>query len=96
MTASLFAGHLLNLVAPAALIALLLAALSRLFSRFFRSKRPLAHAWHAQAAINFIVGSSVLAAGLVLLGRDGRVLTYLLLVLGMALSQWWQLGAWKR
>ena len=96
MTASLLAGHLLNLVAPAALIALLLTVFARLFSGFFRSKKPMAQAWYAQAAINFIVGSSVLAAGLVLLGRDGRVLTYVLLVLGMAVSQWCQLGGWKR
>lgn len=96
MTAFLLAGHLLSLVAPAALIALLLAVLPRFFAGFFRSNKPMAQVWYAQAAINFIVGSSVLVAGLVLLGRDGRVLTYVLLVLGMALSQWWQLGGWKR
>jgi hypothetical protein len=42
------------------------------------------------------VGCVVLVAGMVLLGRDGKMLTYLMLALSMALSQWWQLGGWKR
>jgi hypothetical protein len=96
MTAYLLAGHLLNLLAPAALIALLLAAFSRLFPRFFTSNRATVQDWRAPAAINFVVGSAVLVAGLVLLGRDGKMLTYVFLVLGMAASQWCQLGGWKR
>ena len=96
MTAYLLADHLLNLVAPAALMAVLLVLFSRLFPGFFGSKQPFAHGWWAQVAINFVVGAGVLAAGLVLLGRDGRMLTYVLLVLAMAASQWGQLGGWKR
>ena len=96
MTAYLLADHLLNLVAPAALIALLLAALSSLFPGFFRSKKAFAQDWWIQVATNFIAGTSVLVAGLVLLGRDGRMLTYVVLVLALAVSQWCQLGAWKR
>ena len=96
MSAYLLADHLLNLVAPAALIALLLLVFSRLFPGFFGSKQLFAQAWWAQAAINFVVGAGVLAAGLVLLGRDGKMLTYVVLVLAMAASQWWQLGGWKR
>ncbi|WP_029527651.1 hypothetical protein [Polaromonas glacialis] len=96
MTAYLLAGHLLNLLAPAALIALLLVAFSRLFSGFFTSNKAFPHSWRAQAAINFVVGSAVLVAGLVLLGRDGKMLTYVLLVFAMAASQWCQLGGWKR
>ncbi|MEO5661301.1 MAG: hypothetical protein ABIQ90_16130 [Polaromonas sp.] len=96
MTVYLLADHLLNLVAPAAIIALLLVLLSRLFPGFFRSKQSLAQVWRAQAAINFVVGVVLLAAGLVLLGRDGKMLTYVIVVLGVAGSQWWQLGGWKR
>ncbi len=96
MTAYLLANHLLNFVAPAALMAGLLVALARLFSGFFGSKRPSAHSWRAQLAINFVVGVMVLAAGLIWLGRDGKMLTYLLLALAMAASQWWLLGGWKR
>ena len=96
MTAYLLAGHLLNLLAPAALIALLLVVFSRLIPGFFTSNKVLAHTWRAQAAINFVVGSAVLVADLVLLGHDGKMLTYVLLVLSMAASQWCQLGGWKR
>ena len=96
MTAYLLADHLHNLVAPAALIALLLVLFTRLFSGFFRSKQSFVQVWWVQAAINFVVGAGVLAAGLVLLGRDGKMLTYVLLVLATAVSQWVQLGGWKR
>jgi hypothetical protein len=96
MTAYLLADHLLNLLAPAASMALLLTVLARLFPGFFRSNKPLAQAWWAQAAINFIVGAGLLAAGLVLLGRDGKMLTYVGVVLVMACSQWWQLGGWRK
>jgi hypothetical protein len=96
MTAYLLVDHLLNLVAPAALIALLLVVFSRLFPQFFTSKQSFAQAIWAQVAINFVVGAGVLAAGLVLLGRDGKMLTYVVLVVAVAVSQWWQLGGWKR
>lgn len=96
MTAYLLVDHLLNFAAPAAMIALLLVVFSRLFYGFLRPKQSFLHTWYAQLAINFAVGASVLAAGLVLLGRDGKMLTYVVLVLTMAVSQWWQLGSWRR
>ena len=96
MTAYLLANHWLNLLAPAALMALLLPLLARIFIRFLTSNKALAPVWWAQAAINFVVGGVVLAGGLVLFGRDGKMLSYVVLVLAMALSQWWQLGSWKR
>ena len=96
MTAYLLSNHLLNFLAPAALMAVLLGVFSRLFFGFVGSKKPFVHSWRAQLAINFVVGVMVLSAGLVLLGRDGKMLTYLLLVLAMAAIQWWQLGGWKR
>ena len=96
MTAYLFAGHLFNLLAPAAMIALLLVMFSRLAARFFSPKQGSPLSPWTQFAINFIAGSLVLIAGLALLGRDGKVLTYVVLVLATAGSQWWQLGGWKR
>lgn len=93
MTAYLLTNHLLNFMAPAALLALLLVALSRLL--FFRSKRPLAHKLWAQAAIIFIVNLAILTAGLLVFGRDGKMLTYAALVLGAALCQWLLLRGWK-
>lgn len=96
MTAYLLVGHLLNLLAPAALIALLLVVFALMFPRFFKSNKAIAHSWWAQAAINFVVGSTVLVTGLVWLGNDGKMLTYMLLVLAVAVSQWCQMSGWKR
>ena len=84
--------HLLNFFAPALGVAVLLAVISP----FFMKKWSFASAIWRQAAINFIVGAGVLAGGLVFFGRDGKMLTYLVLVLAMATSQWWQLGGWKK
>ncbi len=84
--------HLLNFLAPALVVAVLLAVAS-LFSM---KKRHVPSVIGSQLAINFIVGAVVLAGGLVLLGRDGKMSTYLVLVLAMATSQWWQRGGWKQ
>ena len=96
MTFYLFAVHLFNLVAPAAMIAVLLLALSWLFPDFFKKKQAFSQAWWIPLAINFLVGAGVLVAGLVLLDRDGKMLTYVALVLAMAASQWLQVSGWKR
>ena len=95
MTAYLLTNHLLNFIAPAAFVALLLVLLSRLSFGFFKAKQPLAQIWWAQAAIIFIVGVSILAAGLVVFGRDGKMMTYATLVLGAALCQWVLVRGWK-
>lgn len=95
MTFYLLANHLINLVLPAATVALLLVLATQLMSGLFRSKRPLAHTWHAQAAIVFVANVGVLVAGLVFFGHDGKMLTYAAMVAGAALSQWVVLGAWR-
>lgn len=84
-------NHLLNFVAPAAAVALLLVAGARILMR----KRPSALSWRAQAAIHFIVGCAVLVAGLVVFGRDGKMLTYAALVLACASSQWLLARGWQ-
>ena len=77
-------NHLLNLFAPAAAVAVLLALAARVFWR----KTPSSLGWIAQAAINFAVGCAVLVMGLWWFGRDGKMLTYVALVLACASSQW--------
>jgi hypothetical protein len=84
--------HLLGFLAPALGGAVLLAVIST----FSMKKWHYSSAIWRQAAINFIVGAGILAGGLVFFGRDGKMLTYLALVLAMATSQWWQLGGWKK
>ncbi|MCX7255722.1 MAG: hypothetical protein NTZ64_03065 [Polaromonas sp.] len=92
MTAYLLINHLLNFIAPAAFTALMLGLLSRFFAGFFGAADAQPPHWAQQVALNFAIGVGVLLAGLVLLGRDGKMLTYLLLMLSTATSQWWQLG----
>jgi hypothetical protein len=45
--------------------------------------------------ILFAVGVAVLAAGLVLWGRDGKMLTYAALVVACATCQWVLVRGWK-
>ena len=58
-------------------------------------KRPIAQVWWAQVAIIFIVGVGILVAGLIVFGRDGKMLTYAALVLGAAFCQWVLMRGWK-
>ena len=88
MTAYLLTDHLLNLIAPAAVAALLLVLLASFFSRFSSTKKPAAQSIWARAAIIFIVNMLVLIAGLVLFGNDGKMATYAALVLVSAVCQW--------
>lgn len=84
--------HLLNFVAPALALALLLPWLPRYLWR-----KPVSGlVWWVQAAINFVVGSGVLLGCLWWLGRDGKMLAYALLVLALASSQWLLSRAWRK
>ena len=85
-------NHLLNFVAPAFAVGFLLALSARLAMR----KTAKALSWWLQGAINFIVGVAVLASGLVIFGRDGKMATYAALVLACATSQWLMAGHWRR
>ena len=78
--------HLLNFVLPALALGALAAALAKgLWWRELRAVRWWALAWPAAVA-------SLLATvgGLVLLGQDGRMLTYAAMVLACALALWWR------
>ena len=88
MTAYLLTDHILNFLAPAAAVAMILTLLARVFSRFLVSKRHSGYSIYAQAAIIFIVNVAVLVAGLVLFGNDGKVATYAAMVLGSASTYW--------
>ena len=95
MTAYLYINHLLNFIAPAAAMAVLLVLMSRLFLGFFKTKAPLAQVWYAQAATIFVVGCVILLAGLAVFGRDGKMVTYAVLVLGAAVCQWVLIRGWR-
>jgi len=95
MTAYLLTDHLLNLVAPAAVVALLLLLLASFFGRFSGKKRPVAQSVGVRLAIIFIANMLVLVAGLVLFGNDGKMATYAALVLVAATCQWILGKNWK-
>lgn len=77
-------NHALNFLAPALWLAILLPVLSRVVYR----KRAVALTIPRQVALLFVVGIFVLLIGLVVFGRDGKMLTYLALVLAGATGQW--------
>lgn len=86
MSLWLMALHLLNFLAPAAVLAMLLAAVEA----FFKRKRPVAFTLFWVSAIYFFAAVAVLLLGLALLGRDGKLLTYAGLVVTLG-----SLAAWR-
>lgn len=95
MTALNLTNQLLNFMAPAAFVALFVVLVAHVFARFFGSKRPLALSLSAQLAIVFVASLVLLAAGLVIFGRDGKMASYALLAVGAATCQWLLLRGWK-
>ena len=86
MTAYLLTDHLLNIMAPAAVMAVLLVMLNRFGSLLFRSKDLEVPDSTTSLAIIFIVNVGVLSAGLVVFGHDGTMATYAAMVVGAALA----------
>lgn len=91
MPALTFLNHLLNFLAPAVFLAVLLGAGGRIF---WRSATPLVNLWE-QMLLNAVLGAAVLGLCLALWGRDGKLATYALLVLAMGSCQWLLLRGWK-
>lgn len=84
--------HLLNFVAPALGLAVLLPLLSRLFIR----KQVFLLPWWGQMLLNFVAGVAALAVALWWLGHDGKMTGYALLMLTVACSQWMLARGWRR
>ena len=83
--------HVLNFLAPAALMAVLMVPLGRLV---MRKQTPFA-AWWIQIAANFSVCMITLWVGLWFFGRDGKMATYAALVVCAATSQWVMARGWR-
>lgn len=85
--------QLVWLVMPAWLLALLMVAASRLLWRGAgRWRLP----WGANWAALGLAGCCVLLGGLMLLGEDGQMLTYAVLVVTNATVQWLLLHAGQK
>lgn len=84
-------NHLLNFVAPALWMAVLMA----LAARIFMKKRPVAPVLHKQIAVNLVTGVIVLVLGLWFFGHDGKMATYTGMALVCATSQWFMVRGWR-
>ncbi len=84
--------HALNFMLPAACVALVVT----LAGRLFKKNRPSAGGFIAWSAINFIVCLGVLIIGLILTGRDGKMFTYLAMVIASATVQLVLSGLWRK
>ncbi len=83
--------HLLSFVAPALVLAVLVALGGRLLLPAPRALLP----WWAQLGLNAVVGAAVLALGLWHFGVDGKMATYAALVAAVAACQWVGSAAWR-
>jgi hypothetical protein len=83
--------HLLNFIAPAIVVGLLVAAAAPML---MKKARPN-HSWLTQSAINSVACALVLLGGLVVFGRDGKMATYAAMVVACASSQWLAAKAWR-
>lgn len=86
-----FLNHLLNFVAPAVFVALLLAV----GARIGWPQRAHLLPWYLMAGLNALLGVLVLALGLVLTGQDARMGTYIVLLLTLASCQWLMSNGWR-
>lgn len=82
--------HLVNLLLPGLITGSLAAALAKLLWR-----RDLASvSYRRLATCAIVVSMAVSVAGLVVLGSDGRMLTYLFMAAGCAVALAW--GGWAK
>jgi hypothetical protein len=83
--------HLLSFFAPAFAVAVLVALAGRVvLPRNNQLKR-----WWLPVSLNFLAGAAALVGGLVLFGRDGRMLTYAGMLVAVATTQWLSGQAWR-
>jgi hypothetical protein len=83
--------HLFSFVAPALIVAILVAAVARVVLP--PAARP--RSWWLAVGVNAVAGILVLGAGLWTFGRDGKMATYAALVLAVATAQWLSGRAWR-
>jgi len=84
-------NHLLNFFAPAFWMALLLPLLARLLMK----KRSASFSLLVQSAVHFLVAAAALGLGLWYFGHDGKMTTYIGMVLLCATSQWLMQRGWR-
>jgi hypothetical protein len=78
--------HVANLFVPA----LALGALAAAFAKLLWRRDLAAVSWRRLAGPACAAGAVVTLAGLMLLGRDGKMGTYAAMVAACAVTLWWQ------
>jgi len=91
MTPVVLLNHLLNFLAPALWLAILLP----LAGRFVLKKRVSRPPYWVQTAVNLTVNLAVLVVGLWTFGRDGKMASYAGMTVACATSQWLMLRGWR-
>jgi hypothetical protein len=86
-----FSRHLLSFLAPALVVAVLVAFAARIVLPPAARPRSLGLA----VGINALAGVLVLAGGLWFFGRDGKMATYAALMVAEATAQWLGGRAWR-
>lgn len=86
-----FSIHLLSFFAPALMVAILVALAGRVV--LSHNKPP--GRWWLPLLLNFLAGAAALVGGLVLFGRDGKMLTYAAMLVCIASTQWLTARAWR-
>ena len=84
-------NHVLNWLAPALWLAVLLPLLARLVVR----RQRAAAAYWQQVFVGFGLNSLVLGLGLWFFDHDGKMLTYAAMVLACASTQWVFSRSWR-
>ena len=86
--------HVLNFMAPAWGVALFGVLAARLAARGGLALSRWS--WRKQTVVSGVVGSTVLAGGLVFFGVDGKMTTYSALVMVCGTVQWLMCKGWQR
>jgi hypothetical protein len=94
MTAYLLTIHLLNLLAPAVLLAGAMALIAHRLPGW-RGARPWVSTWKVRFLWGLLVNLLVLAVSM-LFGSPGKIQAYAAMLLASALAHFFMLGGWRR
>jgi hypothetical protein len=93
MTAYLLCVHVLNLLAPAVVLAALMAVLAPRLPGW-TGVRPAVLSWQARFAWGLLINLLVIVGGL-LMGSPGKIQTYVAMLMASGLAQFLMLRGWR-